>query len=112
MDNSIGIIEYKSSNFEFEFQDQDESLAGQEDFEILNLGSSPSIIVDTLSKNFSNRNAEKQKIPVDANKMVSLQEFDVTPITIDIPNFSTDVFDSQTNEAESDPGKTIPGNLV
>ena len=43
---------------------------------------------------------------------MSPQEFDVTPITIDIPNFLTDVFDSQTNEAECDPGNKVPGNLV
>ena len=112
MDNSIGIMEYKSSNFEFEFQGQDASLAGQEDFEILNLASSTSVVVDTLSMNFSKQNQDKQKIAIDENKMLSPQEFDVTPITIDIPNFLTDVFDSQTNEAECDPGNKVPGNLV
>ena len=112
MDNTIGIVGYKSSSFDFEFQDQDESLAGQEDFEILNIGSSTNVIVDTLSMNFSKQDADKQKIAVDENKMVSPQEFDVTPITIDIPNFLTDVFDSQTNEAECDPGNKVPGNLV
>ena len=112
MDNSIGIMEYKSSNFEFEFQDQDEPLAGQEDFEILNLGSSTSVIVDTLPMNFRKQNEDKQKIAVDENGMVSPQEFDVTPITIDIPNFLRNEFDSQTNEAVLDPGKTIRGNLV
>ena len=112
MDNSIGIMEYKSSNFEFEFQGQDASLAGQEDFEILNLASSTSVVVDTLSMNFSKQNEDKQKMAIGENKMLSPQEFDVTPITIDIPNFLTDVFDSQTNETGCDPGNTIPGKLV
>ena len=108
IEKSIDIMEYKISNFEFEFQDKGESLAGQDYLENLNLGSSTNETMDNLSISFSKENEDKQDNTLDENKIASLQQYDVRQITIDVPNFHTDMFDSLTNGALDD-GKMIPG---
>ena len=111
MEKSFDIVECSFSNFEYEFQDKSESLAGQDELEVLNLGSSTSETIDNLSMNFNRENEDKQEDTLDENELSSPQQHDVSQITLDVPNFYTDVFESLTNGALDD-GKTIAGNLV